>query len=233
MALNWQEKLTLFLMSKVIFKEFEIEHICKPRLKNSYISVKNGSKIVVKTPKVSNAFVQNLLYEKESWIRKQLLKFEANRVQSINLEDEVLLFGNIVSIDSNEVQFLRERLEKLRNMNENNILKSYDAFYKHISNLYLTQRVEFFSKLMKLEYDSLKFRKMKSRWGSCSSKKIVTLNSELIKIKKELIDYVVVHELAHLIHMNHSKNFHAHVAKYLPNAKTLRSELKNIQLTSQ
>ena len=220
-------------MPNVIFKEFEVEHICKPKLKNSYISIKNSSKIVVKTPKVSDAFVQNLLHKKETWIRKQLLKFEKNRIQRINLEDEVLLFGDVISIDSDEVQFLRERLEKLKNTNEKNVLKSYDAFYKHISNLYLTQRIEKFSKLMNLDYDSLKFRKMKSRWGSCSSQKVITFNSELIKIKKELIDYVVVHELAHLVHMNHSRNFHAHVESYLPDAKILRKELKNIQITVQ
>ena len=219
-------------MNNVIFKEFEVEHICRPKLKNSYITVKNNSKIVVKTPKVPDTFVQNLLYQKEGWIRKQLLKFEENRVQTVNLEDEVLLFGDVISIDSDEVQFLREGLEKLKNTSERNVLKSYDAFYRHLSNTYLTQRVEKFSKLMNLDYDSLKFRKMRSRWGSCSSKKVITLNSELIKIKKELIDYVIVHELAHLIHMNHSKNFHAHVENYLPNAKILRRELKNIQINA-
>jgi len=220
-------------MPNVIFKEFEVEHICRPKLKNSYISIKNSSKIVVKTPKVSDAFVQKLLYEKENWIRKQLLKFEENKAQTVNLEDEVLLFGHVISIDSNEAQFLRERLEKLKNINEKNILKSYDTFYKHLSNLYLTQRVKKFSSLMNLEYNALKFRKMRSRWGSCSSQKVITLNSELIKIKKELIDYVVVHELAHIVHMNHSRNFHAHVENYLPDAKTLRKELKNIQITAQ
>ncbi|MFK5936770.1 MAG: SprT family zinc-dependent metalloprotease [Sulfurimonas sp.] len=217
-------------MPNVIFKEFEVEHICKPKLKNSYISVKNSSKIVIKTPRVSKAFIQNLLHEKENWIRKQLSKFEKNKVHVVNLEDEVLLFGDVISIDSDEVRFLRERLERLKNLNEKNILKSYDTFYKHLSNQYLVQRVEKFSRLMNLNYNSLKFRKMKSRWGSCSSGKVITLNSELIKIKKELIDYVVVHELAHLVHMNHSKNFHNFVEYYLPNAKLLRGELKIIQM---
>lgn len=216
----------------IIFKELKVEHICKPRLKNSYISIQNGSKIVIKTPRVSNAFVQNLLHEKEEWIRKQLLKFEENRAPVVNLEDEVLLFGDVVSIDSNEVKFLREQLEKLKNPNEKNILKSYDAFYKYISKIYLVQRVEFFSKIMNLDYEALKFRKMKRRWGSCSAKKVITLNSELIKIKKELIDYVIVHELAHLVHMNHSKNFHSLVEQYLSNAKTVRNELKNIQINA-
>ncbi len=218
-------------MNKILFKDLRVEHICKPKLKHNYISVKGDSKIIVKTPRVSNAFIQNLLLEKEVWIRKQLIKFENHKAQNINLEDEVLFFGDVINIDSVEAEFLRHRLEKLRATNRENILKIYDLFYKHISKIYLTKRVEYFSSIMNLKYNSLKFRKMKTRWGSCSSKKTITLNSELIKIKKELIDYVVVHELAHLVHMNHSKEFHELVEHYLQDSKKLRKELKNIHIT--
>ena len=85
---------------------------------------------------------------------------------------------------------------------------------------------------MGLDYSEIKYRKMKSRWGSCSSKRVLTFNTELIKINKELIDYVIVHELAHIKHMNHSKQFHALVEKYLPDSKYLRKELKNIKIST-
>jgi predicted metal-dependent hydrolase len=83
---------------------------------------------------------------------------------------------------------------------------------------------------MSLDFNELKIKKMKSRWGSCSSSRIITLNSELLKLKEELIDYVVVHELSHLVHMNHSREFHALVERYLENSKRHRSELKKIRL---
>ena len=93
-----------------------------------------------------------------------------------------------------------------------------------------TQRAEHYSKEMSLEYSALKFRRMRSRWGSCSSKRVITFNTELIKIDKRLIDFVVVHELAHLEHMNHSKKFHDLVSLYTPNARALNQELKRLSL---
>ncbi len=216
-------------ISTIIFKDLEIEHITKSSLKNSYISVKD-SKVILKTPKVSKIYIDKLLFDKERWIRKQILEQESRESKEINLEDEVLLFGDIYSIDSDEVKFLRESLEKLKEPNREKILRYYDKFYKVKSMEYLTPRLNHFSNLMGLEYKELKFRKMRSRWGSCSSKATITLNSELMKVKKELIDYVLVHELVHLKYMNHSKQFHSLVEKYLYNSSSLRKELKGVSL---
>jgi len=216
-------------MNEIIFKDLNIKHICKPRLKNSYISIDTNAKIVLKTPKVSTAFIEDLLIQKEPWIRKKLLKATQNPPIRVNIEDEVLLFGEIYSIDINEAKELRVLLQKIRVTTKTNILKCYDIFYKLQAKEYLTSRIEHYSKVMSLNYKEIKFRKMRSRWGSCSSKRVITLNSELMKINKELIDYVVVHELAHLVHMNHSKKFHSLVMEYIPNAKNLTKELKNRQ----
>lgn len=109
-------------------------------------------------------------------------------------------------------------------------LEDKDDRYKKMAHEYLPSRVEYFSKLMGLEFNTLRLRKMKSRWGSCSSSKNITLNTQLMQVNKELIDYVIVHELSHLVHMNHSKAFHTHVAKFLPNHKQLRAKLKQFIL---
>jgi predicted metal-dependent hydrolase len=217
-------------MNKFFFKDLEIEHICRPRLKNSYISVSKDAKIIVKTPKVPQSFITNLLTQKEAWIRGHLLKIASNQPEIVNLEDELLLFGDIYSIDIEEAKELREFLCRLKILNQKNILSCYDSFYKFYAKQYLIPRVEYFSRVMNLDYQEIKLRKMRSRWGSCSSKKVITLNIELIKIKKELIDYVIVHELSHLVHMNHSKNFHNLVQIYLVNSNSMRKELKNIHL---
>ena len=79
-----------------------------------------------------------------------------------------------------------------------------------------------------IPYPSLRIRKMKTRWGVCNTKlKVVTLNSELIRYDLEKLDYVIIHELAHLIHHNHSKQFWLLVEKYCPNYKKIRKELRD------
>ncbi len=217
-------------MNEILFRDLRIEHICKPSLKNSYISVKHDAKIILKTPKVSSRYIQELLYEKESWIRKQLTKLEQNPPQKLNLEDEVLLFGEIYSIDSQETLELNNLLQKIKVGDSKKTSDAYNKFYKNLAKEYLTPRLQHHAKIMNLNYTEIKFRKMRSRWGSCSSNGVITLNTELIKIKKSLSEYVLVHELAHLVHMNHSKSFHNLVEKYLPNAKVFRKELKLITI---
>lgn len=66
----------------------------------------------------------------------------------------------------------------------------------------------------------------KTRWGSCSSRGNINLNAKLLFLRQELRDYVIMHELCHLRHMNHSKLFWAEVQKYIPHAKSLQKELR-------
>ncbi len=207
----------------------DIIHICKPHLKNSYISVNDDSKVVLKTSKVSRIYIEDLLNEKESWIRKQIIKRKDNPPIKINLEDEVLLFGMVYSVDTDEAQELRILLNRLRKPNQKNILRCYDDFYKMFSQRYLSSRTEYYSQIMGLNYKEIKLKKMRSRWGSCSSDKVITFNTGLVKLEKEQIDYVVIHELAHLIHMNHSKNFHALVQNYFPDAPRVKKNIRNRQ----
>ncbi|MDQ7068794.1 MAG: SprT family zinc-dependent metalloprotease [Sulfurimonas sp.] len=219
-------------MSKLFYKSYEVELKHNPKLKNTYIGVRANKKIVVKTSNSSHSYILSILELRDSWIEKQFQKQQTHISLEVNLEDELLLFSQRYSIDSQEATLLREKLNKLRVNSKKNILKSYDEFYKIVAKTYLSQRAEYYSSLMGLSYNEIKYRKMRSRWGSCSSKKIITFNTELIKVDKTLIDYVVVHELAHLKHMNHSKDFHSLVAIYLPESKQLRNSLKKISLRS-
>ncbi len=211
---------------KINFKEHEVEIIYNPRLKNSYIRINQDNLITVKTPYKSPNFTLALLKEKSSWINKQIVKNRSREKISVNLEDEVLLFGEVYSMDSIEATQLRKKLHRLKSPTQEKVFKVYDTFYKEIAQEYLTQKLQKYAQIMNLSFRELKIRKMRRRWGSCNSYRIITLNSELIKLDEELITYVVIHELAHLVHMNHSKEFHTFVDTYLTNSKAIRERLK-------
>lgn len=219
-------------MNKFNYENFTVTHRINPKLKNSYISIINENEVLLKTSTISQKAIYELLELKKVWIYKQLLKAQNNKPLVINLEDEIILFGSIYSIDSVEATSLRYKLERMKTNTKKNILKSYDDFYKEYAQNYITPKVEYFAKIMGYNYKEIKYKKMKSRWGSCSSIKILTFNTELIKVTEKLIDYVIVHELAHLKHMNHSKDFHNLVESYLPNSKVYKNELKNVKIAT-
>lgn len=76
-----------------------------------------------------------------------------------------------------------------------------------------------------IPFPKLRIRKMKSRWGSCTQSGVVTLNSLLVAMAPELIDYVIIHELCHLVEFNHSPRFYALMGHYLPEWRQHREQL--------
>ena len=95
----------------------------------------------------------------------------------------------------------------------------------HAPALFL-ERVEYFSKKMKLYPTNVTFRKAKTKWGSCSNRNSISLNIALTALPRSVSDYIIVHELAHIEHKNHSKEFWQLVAKYYPKYKEAKEELK-------
>ncbi len=79
--------------------------------------------------------------------------------------------------------------------------------------------------------EKLKIAVLKSRWGSYSTKNVLTLNARLLYLPIELVDYIIVHELCHIVHLNHSKDFYALLEEKLPNYKLLEQKIKNYTLT--
>lgn len=91
-----------------------------------------------------------------------------------------------------------------------------------------TERVAFYAAQMGVTYAHITLRNQKTRWGSCSSKGNLNFNYQLYFLPEELMDYVIVHELAHRVHMNHSPEFWALVAQHCPEYQERRARLKAI-----
>ena len=90
----------------------------------------------------------------------------------------------------------------------------------------LETRCRYYAPVMGVSYGTVTIREQKTRWGSCSAKGNLNFNWKLVLMPPEILDYVVVHELAHRIHMDHSAAFWAEVGKILPDYKERRQWLK-------
>ena len=91
---------------------------------------------------------------------------------------------------------------------------------------YLPYRLEYYAKLYGYKYEKCRLSHANTRWGSCSSNKTISLNIGLMKLPEPLRDYVILHELAHLNHMDHSKAFWAEVALHDKNYKAHDKKIK-------
>lgn len=91
---------------------------------------------------------------------------------------------------------------------------------------YLPYRLEYFAKLYGYHYDKCRLSHAATRWGSCSSNRTISLNIGLMQVPEILRDYVIIHELAHLNHMDHSAAFWAEVKSHDPKYKEHRQKLK-------
>ncbi len=91
---------------------------------------------------------------------------------------------------------------------------------------YLPYRLEYYAKLYGYKYNKCRLSHANTRWGSCSSNRTISLNIGLMKVPEPLRDYVILHELAHLNHMNHSKAFWIEVGSHDKNYKSHEKKLK-------
>jgi len=100
-----------------------------------------------------------------------------------------------------------------------------EAWYRMQAKWVFTQKADTFKAIMGLSYKAILIRGQKTRWGSCSAAGNITLNWKLLMAPPEIVDYVIIHELAHRKHMNHSTEFWQFVERFCPGWKKCRQWL--------
>lgn len=200
-------------------KEYNIEIIRKNN-KNTYLRVKNNTVVITTNYLTSTKVIEKLISNNMEFINKALSK-------NIDKENDISfkLFGKEYDI---VFGFPTTSLEdnKIYTKDTSSLNKFLS---KYIYNIY-EERINYWYNVFEesIPIPNLKVRKMTSRWGVCNIKNNnITLNLELSKYNIECLNYVIVHELSHFIHPNHSKDFWNLVSKYYPNYKEIRKYLKN------
>lgn len=194
----------------------------KSTTRNTYIRVKPDLSILVTTNKFTPIkTITDLIEENHEKIVKML---EVQQKKNEN-NDGFFYLGkhyDIIYVDTLDISFGENKVFLGRNFD---IDKWYKKQAKKIFLEHLNEEYNKFSR--KIPYPELKIRKMTSRWGVCNIKlKTITLNLELMKRDTKYLDYVIVHELSHLVHADHSDRFWSLVEDNMPDYKKYRKEMK-------
>lgn len=205
---------------------------------------------VIASQTTSQKLIMDFLLSKKDWIEKNFAKFDQLAEQfpekKIQAFEDFPFLGQLrklkVVITLHKKSFVSVTDEHLllhipRNdwsaetpiQEHPSALNEIRHFYKREAVQLLTSRVQHWSAQMNLHPSQVRFREQRTRWGSCSSKRIINLNWRLIVFGPEIIDYVIVHELAHLQHMNHSQRFWDLVGRFLPDYPAHVKTLKESQ----
>ncbi len=106
------------------------------------------------------------------------------------------------------------------------IKDNLEKFYKEKAVKVLKERTDYYSNILKVAPKNIVIKNQKTLWGSCSSKGNINYNYKIVMAPLKILDYIVVHELCHLVHMNHSKDFWQLVESIIPDFKERRNWLK-------
>lgn len=210
--------------------------IIHKKVKNINIKIKPTLEVILTVPlNTPQEYINKILEQRQSWILKHLEKFKiSNRQsQSINSDNMCIYLGkqyNIkVSISEHEFVELLDDSLYVYLIDTTNISKKsqlINKWYKQRAKQCFEQLIAKYINIVNKPVNNLSIKKMTTRWGSCNSKKgYINLNIELIKKHPDAIEYVILHELTHLIHANHSKEFYNYIATHMPDWKSRQSKL--------
>lgn len=162
------------------------------------LEVSRNGQVKLRTPRrVSDGDLQNFARQKEAWIiEKYLMMEEKRKAESLQQEPD----------------YVKD--------------PALEQVYRRQAKARLEERAAYFASRMGVSYQRISVRAAKTRWGSCSAKGNLNFHWKLILMPPQVLDYVVVHELAHRKEMNHSPAFWAEVEKILPDYRERRKWLK-------
>ncbi len=228
-------------MESLKIKDTIIEYnLEKKRIKNYYISIKDGI-VTVKVPsQTSQEKIEQLLFERAEWVLKNV-ENQKSKIQKPYeyVEGEIFkVLGKEVVLNifyekrkKPNLRFWRNKflvslpLEKQENAKEE-IQKLIDKFYTDLAEKEIERAMRKMTMKVGIAPNEYKIKNLKSTWGNCSTSGNISINKKVVQYSRHAIEYVCLHEICHLQNMNHSRMFWDMVEKYMRDYKKAEEELK-------
>jgi len=205
------------LMMKIEFGEHTIEfHVEYGQRKKLSIHIDPSGLVTVKAPNHTNdEVVMNAVKQHGSKIVKQLHAIDAAQspmpnVKAYEEEGKFLHLGRYYAL---------HELIETDGLTEEELQRELKKFYFASCKKVIGERLKMYQKQLKVTPKTYIIEESLTKWGSCSSAKHLTFNYRLAMAPIEVIDYVVIHELCHLLHMNHDRSFWRRVGSIMPDYK--------------
>ena len=203
--------------NKVI--EFNVQY---GRGKKLSIHIDSFGFITLKVPKdTSNEMIVSTIESKGKWILEKLHEIgiarETPKAREYHAEGKFLYLG--------KEYFLHELID-CSELNEEALERNLKKFYIASCRTIVEERIKIYQKQLKVRPKTIEIVESRVKWGSCSSDRNLTFNYRLAMAPIEVIDYVVIHELCHLLHMNHDRSFWRRVGSIMPDYKEKEEYLK-------
>jgi len=203
------------------------------------LSITKNAVIEVRAPLgMSKKIINDFVAKNKVWIEEHYgtVKAQVDSRESfeLNFGDHLSFFGKtyaLVPINEQNTGFNGKWFYAYHSLSKEDLKDEIIKIYRNLAKQVLGQQVAAISQHMKVEPMAVKINGAKTRWGSCSSKGNLNFSWYLVMADEDTVNYVVVHELAHLLEMNHSPRFWKIVEQALPNYKREKNKLKELQKT--
>ncbi|HEX3021286.1 MAG TPA: SprT family zinc-dependent metalloprotease [Lachnospiraceae bacterium] len=225
--------------SSILYSDIQVPYQVKRTKRRSLaISIQPGGKVEIKIPLfLTEQELLRFISKKKAWIHDTYLKQVKREISGITLAEGVKIpfldqeYTLRIQCDSQRssalVRATQDELVVLTPNSTNEFIKEcVISWYKRNARIILTRSVDYYASRMGIDYGRISVKNQKSCWGSCSGKGNLNFNWKLAMMPQKVLDYVVVHELAHRKEMNHSQNFWKEVAAVIPEYMELRAWLK-------
>lgn len=229
--------------------EYQVVH---SRRKTLALQVKRGQVFVRAPYHLDEQQIHAFIHKKEAWLNAKIFEQlqTAEQCCQFNQGATLLVFGqqvklNIIYLNARKqpdvylssdtqqqqtltIAFNQSQQTKWTTKLQQSLAvkKKIEAYFKAQAQDIIFPKVDYYARLTQLSPTNIKIRQYRARWGSCNSKGELSFNYLLMMLPVFVIDYVVIHELCHLRHLNHSSDFWRLVAIYCPNFKEAKAWIK-------